>query len=253
MIRMIATDLDGTFLRDDKTVSAYSLDVVERARAKGVIFAVATARPIRSVVERLPFIRFDVGIFHNGAVIRMPGGDIGGIGIDGPDAIARNILASLPDACIAVEAQDRLYCNFDSKRIWPVEPFTYTDDFACVTGKTADKLIVEARSQAELDRLAEFIPDYAYAVLSEGRIAMIMNRKAAKLNAIRVVAEKLGVAMDEVAAFGDDYNDIDMLRGCGAGIAVSNALPEVKAAADEVCGSNMDDGVAEWICRNILK
>ena len=252
MIRMIVTDLDGTFLRNDKTASAYTLETVEKVRQKGVIFTVATARPIRSVVERLPFIKFDVGIFHNGAVIRTPDGDIGGMGIDEPDVIVRNMLAAVPEAHISVESEDVLYCNFDSRTIWPVEPFVYTEDFACMEGKIADKIIVEAHSAADVEKIARFIPDYAYAVLSENRIAMIMNKKATKINAIRAVAEKYHINMEDVAAFGDDYNDIDMLKGCGRGIAVANALPEVKAAADEMCESNMDDGVAKWMEENIL-
>lgn len=252
MIRMIVTDLDGTFLRDNKTASRYTLDTVEKVRRRGIIFAVATARPIRSVVERLPFVRFDAGIFHNGAVIRTEGGDIGGMGIEEPDVIVRSILSKYPEACISVESEDALYCNFDSRRIWPVEPYTHTEDFSCMAGKVADKLIIEAHSPADMEKYARFIPDYAYAMLSENRIAMIMNKKATKINAVRAVAEKYGVDMADVAAFGDDYNDIDMLRGAGIGIAMGNALSEVKAAADEVCESNMDDGMAKWIEKHIL-
>lgn len=251
MARMIVTDLDGTLLRDDKTVSEYTLNVLESLRRAGVLFAVATARPVRAVAEWLPFIKYDAGIFHNGAVIRTPCGDIGGMGIAESDAIARRILAAMPDACISVEAEDRLYCNYDSNRIWPGAEFTFTHDFGCVAGKIADKLIVEARSHADVQRLAPLLPGYTYAQLSENRIAMIMNRRATKLNAVRALAEKCGIAMRDVAAFGDDYNDIDMLKGCGRGIAVKNALDEVKAAADEVCAANMDDGVARWIEENV--
>lgn len=252
MIRMLVTDLDGTYLRDDKSVSEYTQRVIENARRSGVIFAVATARPIRSVVEWLPHVKFAVGIFHNGAVIRTPDGDIGGMGIAGPDVVAGNILAALPEACISVESEDKLYCNFDSNRIWPGAEFTFTPDFACMRGRIADKIIVEAHSHEEAEEIRRHIPEYTYAVLSENRIAMIMNRKATKLNAIRAVAEKYGADMRDVVAFGDDYNDIDMLTGCGRGIAVANALDEVKAAADEVCESNMDDGVAKWIEENVL-
>ena len=252
VIRMIVTDLDGTFLRDDKTASEYTLDVIKRARERGVIFAVATARPIRSVVEWLPFIEFDVGIFHNGAVIRTPDGDIDGMGIDGPDGIAQAMLRAEPEARISIESEDRLYCNFDPGYIWPGAEYTFTGDFSCMAGRVADKIIVEAHCTEDVEKFARYIPDYAYVVMSENRIAMIMNKKATKINAIRAVAEKYGIDMGDVVAFGDDYNDIDMLRGCGRGIAVANALPEVKAAADDVCGSNMDDGEARWIEENIL-
>lgn len=252
MMRMVVTDLDGTLLRDDKTVSGYTLHVVEEMRRAGVMFAVATARPVRAVTEWLPFIKYDAGIFHNGAVIRTYDGEIGGMGIAESDMVARRILAAMPDACISVEAEDRLYCNYDSNRIWPGAEFTFTRDFACVEGKTADKIIVEARSIADVERLTPMLPEYSYAQLSENRIAMIMNRRATKINAVRALAEKYGIAMDEAVAFGDDYNDIEMLKCCGKGVAVNNALAEVKAAADEVCASNMDDGVARWIAENVL-
>ncbi len=253
MIRMIVTDLDGTYLRNDKSVSEYTRRITAEVRDRGVLFVVATARPIRSVVERLPDVKFDVGIFHNGAVIRTPEGDMGGIGIDEPDVIAQRILKNIPGSNISVESDDVLYCNYDSLRVWPGEPFIYTENFSCVAGKTADKIIVEAFTHEEAAKISAYIPDYTYAVLSENRIAMIMNKKATKINAIRAVAEKYGIAMDEVVAFGDDYNDIDMLKGCGRGIAVANALDEVKAAADEVCGGNMEDGEARWMEANILK
>ena len=80
----------------------------------------------------------------------------------------------------------------------------------------------------------------------------MMNRKATKLNGIRLLAERYGIGLSETAAFGDDYNDIDMLSACGKGVAVENALPEVKAAANEVCGSSEEDGVARWIWDNVL-
>ena len=56
-----------------------------------------------------------------------------------------------------------------------------------------------------------------------------------------------------IAAFGDDFNDIGMLRLCGTGIAMENAIEEVKGVADEVCASNEKDGVAEWIEKNLLQ
>jgi len=53
-------------------------------------------------------------------------------------------------------------------------------------------------------------------------------------------------------AFGDDWNDIELLRNCGTGIAVANALNEAKAVADYVCASNDEDGVAKWLEEYVL-
>lgn len=67
---------------------------------------------------------------------------------------------------------------------------------------------------------------------------------AGKLQAIQALASSLGISLGENAAFGDDENDLDMLKACGKGIAVANALESVKNAADEICGDNDSDGVA---------
>lgn len=88
--------------------------------------------------------------------------------------------------------------------------------------------------------------------VSENTLIMVMNREATKLNGIRRLAKHYAVNLEEVAAFGDDFNDMEMLCACGVGVAVANAIPEVKAAADEVCGSNEGDGVARWIEERLL-
>jgi len=81
---------------------------------------------------------------------------------------------------------------------------------------------------------------------------MVMNKNARKRNAIKEIANHFGVTLAETAAFGDDYNDIEMLQDCGIGVAVANAIDETKAAADLICDTNENDGVAKWIEENIL-
>ena len=64
--------------------------------------------------------------------------------------------------------------------------------------------------------------------------------------------EQINIAEVETAGFGDDVNDLDFLRVCGTKIAVENAVDNVKVIADDVCGSNDDDGVAKWLEANAL-
>ena len=78
------------------------------------------------------------------------------------------------------------------------------------------------------------------------------HRDANKINAVKAAAEYTGIELKAIAAFGDDFNDIDMLKGCGIGIAMGNAAGEVKRAADAVCATNDRDGAAGWIEENIL-
>ena len=246
-IRMAVTDLDGTLLRNDKTVSAYARDVIGRLRGRGVKFAVATARPIRAVKGFIPGLAFDGAVYHNGAVVEAEGALLEGFGIVHPREVVRRVLAGQPDARVAVEARDTLYGNFDTRDIWPGVTCLRTVDFREIEALTADKIIVEAGTPAEAEALERLLPAELYAQISEHRIAMIMNRRATKVNGIRMLADRWGVGMEEIAAFGDDYNDVDMLRACGAGVATANALEEAKAAADDVCPSNEEDGVARWL------
>ncbi len=251
-IRMLITDLDNTLLRTDKTVSAYTARVMNELSARGVVLGLATGRPIRAVRQwiTLPF-PMRVEIFHNGAVVCIDGKRIGGAGIKAPDLLARTLAEAFPAAAVAVEADDRLYANFDAGRIWHAIDYTHTTDFAETEGMTADKLLVEAHTLEEAKRYEAFLPPELYMEFSTDGVGMIMNRAARKEEGIRTAADALGIDMAEVAAFGDDYNDIGMLRACGVGIAVENALPEVIAAADAVCAVSDKDGLARWVEENL--
>lgn len=251
-IKMIVTDLDGTYLRDDKSISEYTKSVIAGLRAKGIKFVIATARPVRAVRDFLPDVQYDAGAFHNGAVIMEGDARIGGMGIEGATELIAKILQECPQAHIATEVNDWLYANFDAGTIWPGTEFTYTADFAQIVGMTVDKVIIEAHSLEEMEQYQKFLPEELYLRLSENVIAMIMNKSATKSNSIRLLAERYDVSMEQVVAFGDDYNDIDMLQACGRGIAVENALDAVKEVADEVCGGNNEDGLAKWLEKKLL-
>ena len=68
--------------------------------------------------------------------------------------------------------------------------------------------------------------------------------KSGKIQAIVELAKRLDIPLDDIVSFGDDVNDMEMLRICGMGVAVSNAVADVNAAADCVAWSNDEDGVA---------
>lgn len=248
--RMVVTDLDGTLLRDDKTISDYTKDAIERLRRDGIKFVLATARPVRSVKKFLLFLEYDAAIHHNGAVIRVGDEIIKKIGIEHPSETALSILNAFPAARLSVEANDMLYSNFDADDIWQGVEYVRTDDFSELKNAVADKIIVEAHSANEMNKFKKYVPSNLYLQLSENKIAMIMNVGAKKENAVKTLAERYGIEMSEIVAFGDDCNDIGMLRGCGIGTAVGNALPEVMAAADFICKDCNSDGVAEWINEN---
>lgn len=248
-IKMVVTDLDGTLLKDDKSISTYTQNVIKQLRNSGILFVVATARPIRAVKEFLPWVNYDAAIFHNGAVVMDHETLLKNLGIKNPRKIVNSILADNPNYKIAVESNDVMYSNFNAGEIWPGIDYIKTSDFKELEHTYAEKVIVDAHSMEELDKLMKYIADDMYLLPSENRIITIHNIQSTKMNGIKTLAERYGIFPSQIVAFGDDYNDIDMLSSCGIGVAVENALPEVKKAAKEITESNEQDGVAKWLER----
>lgn len=96
------------------------------------------------------------------------------------------------------------------------------------------------------------VPESLSVVVSENRIAMIQPKDVDKGKALEALWQRLGLSASQAVGFGDDWNDLSLLHACGTGIAVENALPAVKAAADGVCPSNREDGVAQWLEDHLL-
>lgn len=91
-----------------------------------------------------------------------------------------------------------------------------------------------------------------YMTVAEGKLIQIMSTAATKWNGIKTMLKAVGVSQNDVIYFGDDNDDIEPIKNCGVGVAVSNAIKEVLEAADFVTESNDMDGVAQYIEKNIF-
>jgi Cof subfamily protein (haloacid dehalogenase superfamily) len=252
-IKMIVTDLDGTLFRSDKTISDYSKSVIARCQAKRVQFVAATARMKLLVDHFIPDIPLDGTICHNGAVVYYHGREIASCRINAA-AVRRtldNIRRINPDAKLAVQANNTFYTNFDAAFMTKTSVMKQYD-ITELPNLDAEKINVLVSSPAEAAAYAPLLDDGLYIVCSENTFGMIMRKEATKSNGIRAIAEASGIPVSDIAVFGDDYNDIDMLKTCGYAIAVKNAIGEVKAIADDICEDNDHDGVAKWLEAHLL-
>jgi Cof subfamily protein (haloacid dehalogenase superfamily) len=252
-IKMIVTDLDGTLLRTEKTISDYTASVFFRCRDKGIKTVFATARPIRTVNSLNLNIEKDATIYHNGAVITIADKIHRHIGID-PETRKRLIhdaATKFTDLRITVEIDDVLYANFDTKSVWADDTGVLTD-FSDLPEIPADKIIFCTAENHIISEINKLLANDLYSVISENQILMVMKNKAQKLFAVKEIAEHYGISISDIVAFGDDYNDVDMLRECGVGVAVGNAINEAKVVADFISDTNDNDGVAKWLETNVL-
>ena len=252
-VKMIVTDLDGTLLRSDKTVSAYTERVFGECRKKGIKVIFATARPIRTVKMMNLNIQADAVAYHNGAVIDMTGAICLRSGIQ-PEMTRHLLLAAIalfPGMRISVEIDDVLYANFDAASVWAGIASVFSD-FTDLPENPADKIIFDTADRAEVSEIRKLLPENLYGDISDNQLLMVMHVDARKVCAVREAAAYFRIPLAEVAAFGDDHNDVEMLRACGYGTAVANAIAEAKAAAGYVCDSNDNDGVAKWLELHVL-
>jgi hypothetical protein len=251
-IRMIAMDLDRTLLRPDKTVSAYTAGVLRECRARGVKVVFATARPERAVVPYLDDVAVDALILHCGAVVYAEGKKIAYHGI--PSALKDTILQAMqrdnPAGRLSVEINERIYTNFDLSPIWAGIEYTLSD-FHDLPDLPAEKIIFTVR-EYETERINRYLTDELYIEVSEGELGLIMDRNATKWAAVLKLAAYFNISTEQIAAFGDDLNDIGIIKNCGIGIAVKDALEDVLAAADELCDTCENDGVAKWLNERVL-
>lgn len=253
-IKLIASDLDRTLLREDKTLSPFTQEVLARCRQRGILFFPVTARPPRSLENWISGLSYDGALCHNGGVALLRGEVIWEQGI-APD-MALELLQTLkrecPGATLSAEIGGELYANFDPGVLWKNIPYHLTD-FSSLPERPSEKLMVGLESTEQLEVVKALLPDELYAQVSDNTLIMIQPRIVDKGSGLLAACERLGILPEETVGFGDDWNDIPLLTASGIGVAVENALPEVKAVAKEICASNEADGVAHWLEEHLLR
>lgn len=256
-LQVIASDLDGTLLRSDRSVSPRTKAAIAAAEDAGVLVVIATGRPPRwipPIVEQLG----DRGLVvcANGASVYDPARhelvDRFDLAPDVVGELVDEIQAAYPDAVLGVEQ------GFDFGVDVAIEQadFDFRDLIPDVTvapirsflDRDTTKLIVrlpESTPPGTADAVQALVGGRATVTHSTTEWFLELSHpsvhKAATVE--RVIAEH-GFAAADVAAFGDMPNDLELVRWAGLGVAVANAHPALKEAADEVTASNDEDGVA---------
>jgi Cof subfamily protein (haloacid dehalogenase superfamily) len=258
----IATDLDGTFLSPDGSVSEENSAAVVAAQAAGIPVLFATGRPVRwlDVIRDLPGAHPTV-IASNGAALYDLGAGtlVDRICIDPDIALdaVRRIRAVVPDASFAFESGTRFGYE-PAYRPWPEDdgtnPALYRGPAEQVA-RTEDfvKMLVQSQSTSpdDLLRLVQGeVADTLTATHSQTRAFGLVEISAAgvtKATMLRRCCARLGIDAHQVAAFGDMPNDVDMLSWAGMPFVVANAHPALLALDFPIVPANHESGVGRTI------
>lgn len=271
-VRMIGMDLDGTLLTTRKELTPYTKDVLIRAAKQGIVVMPATGRPLSGVPEELgslPGIRYAVTA-NGGRVVDIVSG--------------RTLYECLVPAATAGKILD-VFEHYDSMREIYYDGVGYTqEDAVKEIGKYLDsppmieyllatrRLVPDVRAKFKkenrsLDKVQGLFVsvedrDAAFEELKEipgieitGALDRNIEVNAAGVNkgiAMVRLGETMGIPGEEIMAFGDGANDLKMIRSVGIGVAVGNAIEELKEAADYIAASNDEEGVAHFIEEYVL-
>ena len=249
--KLLLFDLDDTLLRSDKTISKRTLGALRKCREQGVLIGISTSRAVHNCMTFLPELTPDLFIASGGAVIMYHGDYI--YTAEFTIEETQHMIRTAREVCgldceITIDTLDAHYWNYkvDPKETDATWGETIYTDFSDYSEK-ALKFCVEIFDDSVAKKLAACLPDCDCLRFAGTVWYKFTKKEATKENAIMKACEICGIALENVTAFGDDAPDIGMLKLCGTGVAMGNAIATVKEAADIVIGSNDDDGIAKYL------
>lgn len=250
MIRSIICDLDRTLLRTDKTISDYTIQILNVCRTQGILLMAATARPARAIETYHKQVCFDAAVTLNGAALILPD-RTEYIGIDKEQALSIiRRLNQVKDAVISLETSKGIYANVDIPE-W--QPQVYRDLTKAPLPDEIYKILVSSENEDLRSILTNVLPADTYFTIANGTLFQIMNSNATKWNGIQKMLRVFHLDPSDAVYFGDDQDDIEPIRCCGIGVAMKNAIQAVVEAADCVTDSNDENGVAVYLSSHILQ
>ena len=258
--RMIGVDLDGTLLKSNKELAPYTKEILKKAIDQGILVMPSTGRPLTGVPkELLEFPGIKYAVTANGArVIDITTGK--------PmveELLAHDIAEKLMDVFEHYDSFREIY--FEGVGYASREALEYISSTRIAVDDVREKF--EEEKDRPVDKIQALFTsvedrDAARAEIQDipgieitGALPMNLEINAAGVNKGKAMIELgkvLGIPKEEIMAFGDGDNDLKMLKEVGVGVAMENAIPSVKEAADYITLTNDEEGVARFIEKYVL-
>ena len=257
--RLIAMDLDGTLNNDEKRITPRTRDALMAAQAAGIRLALASARPSPGLYKERDALRMQE---HRGVLMSYNGGRI----VDAatgetlfetsmPMEAAREVLRALEKLPVTPILDDGRQFYVTDRNGYKVDYECRNNNMSCVEVENLAEFLqfapvkilmsVDPAAIAGVQaQIAQLLPAELAVVQTAAFYLEVIPRAIDKGRGLVQICRALGLRPAEVIAFGDAENDIPMLRAAGVGVAMGNADPAVKAAADMVTLSNNEDGIA---------
>ncbi|MET1070115.1 MAG: HAD family hydrolase [Pseudomonas prosekii] len=263
-IRFLLSDMDGTLLLPDHSLSQRTIEAVRALREAGVLFSLATGRPPKAMLQQIEALGVDLptAAFNGGTIVKPDGTLLVAHYLPVTAALtALALFADRPDIEIWVFSggdwlltdphgpmvpREQSGLGYPPVVVESFEPYLQKIDKIVATSDNAQLLI-------ELEALLlPKVEGQAQVSRSQPIYLDVTAMQANKGDALATLADYLGVPLEQTAAMGDGGNDPAMFHRAGLSIAMGQAEEAVKRQADVVTGANTEDGAAQAIERYIL-
>ncbi|MBQ4629647.1 MAG: HAD family phosphatase [Clostridia bacterium] len=256
---LMCTDLDGTLLKNDKSISRENLDAIDYFKQNGGLFTFVTGR--------MPFFVSDIYniVKPNAPIVCVNGGGI--YDYDLKEYLWKVVMpASVTELVeyadknidgmgIQVNTFDKIYYCKNNDAMEAFRLVTKTPNLVCDYNDVSEpiaKIVFGDTDIQKMDQLRTLLENHPRSdefdfITSEETLHEILPKGISKGKGLTKLANLLGVDMSKTIAVGDYYNDISMIECVKLGIAVSNAQPEVKMSADVITVSNEESAIASII------
>jgi 5-amino-6-(5-phospho-D-ribitylamino)uracil phosphatase len=258
---LIALDLDGTLLKDDKTISTYSKEIIEKAKAAGHIVCIATGRPFRSSSIYYDQLQLTTPIVNfNGAYVHHPKNNGWGTYHTTLDLnVVKEIIEVAEEHSIhnmLAEIIDDVYFHYHDEKLLDVfsmgNPSIKIGDLRENLGDDVTSILIHA-AEEDVEKIRTYLSDVHAEVVDHRRWAApwhvieIIKAGMNKAVGLQKIATYYDIPVERIIAFGDEDNDLEMLKYAGHGVAMGNAIDQLKAVANKETRSNEEDGVALYL------
>lgn len=256
-IRAMFIDMDGTLLRSSNEISQRNAEAINRLINQGVKVFLATGRQYeitapyhRMLGLKTPMICLNGASIHDGIT-----GDVAGKKPVILDEGRFHRIINENSCNVIVHTTDGLFCNRTSKEVdvWTREgkvPPRYIGDLREADYRNVLKYTVKTGRHGS--HMSHLFSDEADVINWQDGFEIVAPG-VSKWAAIKTLIGAFGINPEETATIGDGPNDIQMLTGAGIGVAMENAVPETKTAADVVTGHHESDGLAEFIEQYLIQ
>jgi Cof subfamily protein (haloacid dehalogenase superfamily) len=261
--RLMAVDIDGTLLDNNGTLTENTKNTIRRGVDNGLIFTIATGRPIQGVEYLNKMLELDVPfITYNGAMVVMGTSKkiIYEQKLSSTDTRSIIELGEKYGVTVMVWKNNGLYVRkldervHQYKKISGVEPVVIESMDELVEGGATKALWYDEAEKIEKyqQQVGSFLSVSINYHTSRPYFLEFVDKYASKAIAMEKLGEHFGISHSEMIAVGDGYNDLSMIEYAGLGVAMENAPDAIKEKADFITLSNEEDGVAHVINKFVL-